>query len=143
MSSIVMGSWNTWTISSGLAEEIHRIARPGGRVEVIAPYFTSVDAYTDPTPKRFFSMRSFDYFTGEFPEARPLYLPCFRRTRVELYLAAPTSGRATCRPGAHRLHGGFQRCMSAFFVHILPAQLIRYELEVIKPGATQPSVPFC
>ncbi len=125
-------------------EEIHRIARPGGRVEVIAPYFTSVDAYTDPTHKRFFSMRSFDYFTGEFPEFDLYTRSRFRRTRVELYFwRLPRLGglRVQHLVGAHWLARRFPTVYERFFAYILPAQLIRYELEVIKPGATQPSVP--
>ena len=49
-------------------KEIHRIARPAAKVTIITPHYTSVDAYTDPTHKHFFSTRSFDYLTGDFPE---------------------------------------------------------------------------
>ncbi len=41
--------------------EIHRILRPGGSLIVQVPYFRSVDAFTDPTHKRFFTARTLDY----------------------------------------------------------------------------------
>ncbi|MFH2069970.1 MAG: methyltransferase domain-containing protein [Elusimicrobiota bacterium] len=46
----------------GVMTEIHRICRPGARVEILVPHFSSVDAFTDITHKHFFSSHSFDYF---------------------------------------------------------------------------------
>lgn len=34
--------------------ELHRITRSGGKLIVITPYFSSLDAFTDPTHKHFF-----------------------------------------------------------------------------------------
>jgi SAM-dependent methyltransferase len=36
-------------------EELHRIARPGGRVQLRTPHFSSVLAYGDPTHRHYFS----------------------------------------------------------------------------------------
>lgn len=46
-------------------EEIHRIAKPGARLIAEVPYFRSVLAFQDPTHRRFFTTRSFDYFSKE------------------------------------------------------------------------------
>ena len=43
-------------------EEIYRILRPGGRVVIQVPYFRSVDAFSDPTHRHFFTSNSLDYF---------------------------------------------------------------------------------
>jgi len=43
-------------------DEIHRIARPGATVEVVTPHFSSDNAFTDVTSRRFFGYRSMDYF---------------------------------------------------------------------------------
>lgn len=48
-------------------EEIHRITKPGGLLEVEVPYFTSVFSFSDPTHKRAFTSRSFDYFVEGTP----------------------------------------------------------------------------
>jgi len=43
--------------------EIHRILKLGGYLHIKVPYYTSMDAFTDPTHKNFFSEKSFLYFT--------------------------------------------------------------------------------
>src|SRR5678816_1954361 len=37
----------------GLMEEIYRVSRPGGAVEVVVPYYTSRGAFRDPTHVRY------------------------------------------------------------------------------------------
>lgn len=43
-------------------EEIWRIGKPGARVEVSGPFMSSVNYFSDPTHRRAFTSRSFDYF---------------------------------------------------------------------------------
>lgn len=43
-------------------EEFHRIIRPGGRLEVVVPHFSSDNAFTDITTRCFFGYRSMDFF---------------------------------------------------------------------------------
>ena len=50
-------------------EELHRLGKSGSLVKVTVPFFRSWAACTDPTHKRFFSSRSFDYFD----KSKPLY----------------------------------------------------------------------
>lgn len=45
-----------------LIEEIHRICRPGGVVEIIAPHFSNPYYYSDPTHVRFFGLHTMSYF---------------------------------------------------------------------------------
>lgn len=117
-------------------EELHRIAKPGARIQITAPYFTSVDAFTDPTHKRFFAMRSFDYFTGDFPEYGFYTQARFRRIKVEVSfwkLPRLKGLRIQHLVGAHWLVRRFPTIYERFFAYLLPAQSIHYELEVIKP----------
>lgn len=46
-------------------EELHRIGRPGCRIFIEVPYWTSHRAFVDPTHVRFFTEKTFDYFTQE------------------------------------------------------------------------------
>jgi SAM-dependent methyltransferase len=39
----------------GVFEELHRIARPGARIQIRTPHFSSVLAYGDPTHRHYFS----------------------------------------------------------------------------------------
>ena len=43
-------------------EEIYRILKLGGEVEVIVPYFRSSSAFIDPTHVHFFTVNSFAYY---------------------------------------------------------------------------------
>jgi SAM-dependent methyltransferase len=47
-----------------LMEEVHRLAKPGGVVEIHVPHFSSANAYSDPTHKHYFSLLVFDFFCG-------------------------------------------------------------------------------
>lgn len=43
-------------------EELHRVARSGAHLWISVPHFSGRDAHTDPTHRRSFAIRSFDYF---------------------------------------------------------------------------------
>jgi hypothetical protein len=47
-----------------LLREIWRISKPGGLVHVRVPHFTSSNAYSDPTHKRFFNSDTFYFFVA-------------------------------------------------------------------------------
>jgi SAM-dependent methyltransferase len=55
-------------------EEIHRVCKPGARVHIIVPHFSSNGAYTDLTHRRFFAALTFDYLTEGHPQA--FYTTC-------------------------------------------------------------------
>jgi predicted SAM-dependent methyltransferase len=117
-------------------EELHRISRPGARITIDAPYFSGQDAFSDPTHRHFFTSRSLDYFTGDFPEygfyskkaryKKIAYQIDFWKIhklggiRLQNYLGLGFL--------ANRLTGLYEK----FFAFIFPAQSIRYELEVVK-----------
>ncbi len=116
-------------------EELHRICRPGGFILITTPYFTSVDAYTDPTHRHYFSSRSFDYFTGEFPEYTFYSTARFRKQKVDIrFWSLPRLGNI--RPqhwlGARVLAARAPMLYERFFAYLLPAQTIYYELVVVK-----------
>lgn len=50
-------------------EELHRIARPGGLVRIVVPYFRSRWAAVDPTHRHQFSVSSMSYFEHLHPNA--------------------------------------------------------------------------
>ena len=42
--------------------ELHRVLAPGGTMLVTVPHFSCANTFTDPTHRRGFGLRSFDYF---------------------------------------------------------------------------------
>lgn len=44
-------------------EELWRVTKPGGVVQIQVPYYNSAGAFQDPTHVKFFTERTFDYFT--------------------------------------------------------------------------------
>lgn len=47
-------------------EEIYRIAKPGGQVEIVTPHYTDSSSWQDPTHLWHLSSRSFDFFQEEY-----------------------------------------------------------------------------
>lgn len=54
-------------------EEIHRVSRPGAEVRIMVPFPSGHHAWTDPTHKRAFMSRSFQYFTSAFADRHFAY----------------------------------------------------------------------
>lgn len=66
-----------------LLGEIHRVLRPGGRVWIRSPHFTSRAVYLDPTHRTAFSIDTLRFFVrGEAFAERAYYFP-FHFSRVE------------------------------------------------------------
>lgn len=49
----------------GLMKEINRVCKKGAELHIIVPYFSHPGAFQDPTHKRFFTLRTFDYFDSD------------------------------------------------------------------------------
>jgi SAM-dependent methyltransferase len=68
-----------------LMAELHRVTKPGGRIEIIVPHFSNPYYYSDPTHVRFFGLYTFFYFCDEEDQPRrkvpSFYLP--ERFKVE------------------------------------------------------------
>ena len=79
-------------------EEIWRVARAGATVEVRAPFMSSVNYFSDPTHKRAFTSRSFDYFLP----GRPTFRFGYSKARFELTRCEYDTDDRPLRRGFHR-----------------------------------------
>lgn len=117
-------------------KEIHRIARSGAMVTIIVPHFTSVDAFTDSTHRHFFSTRSFDYVTGDFPEYSYYETDIkFGKRGVHIdFWPLPRLGGIQPQRwlGAGLLANHYPSLYERFFAFLLPARELIFELEVVK-----------
>ena len=115
-------------------EEIHRITTYAGIVRIKVPYYTSFDAYTDPTHKHFFTSRSFDYFREDYAYS---YYTKVRFVIVDIHLTF-LKLKQLSGISPHKLLGieifanKWLKIYEAFFAYIFPAHIISYELKVIK-----------
>lgn len=60
-----------------LMKEIHRIAAPGGTIEIIVPHFSNVFGFSDPTHVRFFGLYSMFYFVAKENQPKQRKVPAF------------------------------------------------------------------
>lgn len=48
-----------------LFQELYRVCSDGARIELVVPYYASINAFKDPTHRSFFTEETFEYFSGE------------------------------------------------------------------------------
>jgi SAM-dependent methyltransferase len=111
----------------GVFEELHRIARPGARIQLRTPHFSSALAYGDPTHRHYFSTLAIRSLAeprfAHYTDVR------FRVVHVTLDMWLPF--RAS---GVSRLANRFAETYEKYFAFRFPTMNIRAELEVVKAG---------
>lgn len=109
----------------GVFEELHRIARPGARIQLRTPHFSSVLAYGDPTHRHYFSTIAIHSLAeprfAHYTDAR------FRVIHVTLDMWLPF--RAI---GLSRLANRFPESYEKYLAFRFPTMNMRAEFEVVK-----------
>jgi hypothetical protein len=130
-----------------LMGEIHRVTRPGGRVEIVVPHFSNPYGYSDPTHVRFFGLYSFYYLSNRADQPRRkvpnFYTPIrFRVESVRFNLLkespAEKAGRALLQPLINRGVGWldwYERRLCRW----LPVNDVQYVLRPVKSAAGRAS----
>jgi SAM-dependent methyltransferase len=108
-----------------LMEELHRIARPGARIQLRTPHFSSVLAYGDPTHKHYFSRIGIE----SLAEPRFAHYTAVRFRVVHITLDLWFPFRAL---GIGFLANRFPGPYEAYFAFRFPTMNIRAEFEVVK-----------
>jgi SAM-dependent methyltransferase len=106
-------------------EELHRIARPGARIQLRTPHFSSALAYGDPTHRHYFSTIAIRSLAeprfAHYTDVR------FRVVHITLDLWLPY--RVV---GLGMLFNRAQETYEKYFAFLCPTMNIRAELEVVK-----------
>jgi SAM-dependent methyltransferase len=106
-------------------EELHRIARPGARIQLRTPHFSSILAYGDPTHRHYFSTIAIRSLAeprfAHYTDVR------FRVVHVTLDLWLPFR-----MIGLGALANRFPEAYEKYLAFRFPTMNIRAELEVIK-----------
>ena len=105
-------------------EELHRIATPGGRIEIWTPHYSHPNSFDDPTHHYHFTLGSFDYFTGD--RTYPRYSPCrFRMANKQfLFDRHELLGKLLARLNPRRYEKQF--------AHLFPPRGLLFEIDVLK-----------
>jgi SAM-dependent methyltransferase len=107
-------------------EEIHRVCRDRAVVRIAVPHFSSPEAYTDPTHRRYFGHLSFDYVTGEH-ELQFYTRVRFRKLHSRIIFWPTLVNKLVWRL-ANRHPAAYERRWAWMF----PAWYLYFELEVRK-----------
>jgi len=111
-------------------EEIHRLGKPGARVLVRVPHFSSVYYYYDPTHKHPFSLHTFDYFIAGSPVRQ------FQYSRVEYHLLRaefpPPQNAGILKRIAFSLINCYKDWYEKHLAFVFPRHSLAFELEVVK-----------
>jgi SAM-dependent methyltransferase len=110
-------------------EEIHRVSADGAVVKITVPHFSCVNAFSDPTHRHYFSVASFNYFTGD--NEFDFYTDRRFKRRVASIVFRPTWVNKVIARLAKRWPSEYERGWAWIF----PAWFLYFELEVVK-GAT-------
>lgn len=76
----------------GIMNECSRILKTGGLLEIIVPHAKSISAHSDPTHKKFFNEKSFDYFYDKQKQLRKTYGILTRFIKKEFYFSDQMDG---------------------------------------------------
>ena len=111
-----------------LMEELHRVCKNGAIINVTCPYFASVSAFSDITHKRFFTLKSFNYF---LPDNYNNFITKSRFKVIKKKIKITRKNWLINIP-IEFIVNHMQWIYERFFCFILPFQEIIYELEVVK-----------
>lgn len=125
----------------GLMEELHRIVRPNGKIEIRVPHFSNPYHYSDPTHVRFFGAFTMYYFVSaedqpEFRKVPAFYSKC--RFKVQSVTITLLNNSLIDRIAFPRLYNFINKntMRQDFFerrlCRLFPANGLCYELKVIK-----------
>ena len=107
-------------------EEIHRICRDKAVVRIAVPHFSSPEAYTDPTHRRYFGYLSFDYVTGEHE------IEFYTRVRFKKLYSRIIFWPTLLNKLVWRLANRYPEAYERRWAWMFPAWYLYFELEVRK-----------
>jgi len=105
---------------SKVMNEIYRVSKPHSILVIQAPYFRSVEAFTDLTHKHFFTVHSLDFLPSSKFKKKLLHLGGFRDSKNPF--------REIFKDFIYR----YQDCYERYLSVLMPVRIVTWEFEVIK-----------
>lgn len=111
-------------------EEVYRTCKNKAKIIITSSHFTSVDSFTDPTHKHFFTSRTFDYFIPGTDLYKYAYsFTKFKKNKVSV---GPANSKNPFVKIALQLINKNLIFYEKHLAYIFPAGFIKYELMVQK-----------
>jgi SAM-dependent methyltransferase len=115
-------------------EELHRICKPGVRIVIKAPHFTSQYAFADPTHKHYFTYESFDCFLSK-KEADTEHSDWYSDVKFRMLSKKIIFSKGLLLPWNYMFEWLFNKMPKYYegtFLRMFPAEQMIIVLEVIK-----------
>ncbi|MCF6151586.1 MAG: methyltransferase domain-containing protein [Candidatus Kuenenia stuttgartiensis] len=113
-----------------VTEEIYRILKAGGTFKIMVPHFSNYYAFTDPTHKHFFGLKTMDYFIPTTITYSLGYTTA-KYEKIRTTIGFPDEARGL-KKFILKLINKFPEYYERYFAFIFPASGIYYELRAIK-----------
>lgn len=111
-------------------EELHRISKNESKIYITTGHFSSLDSFTDPTHKHFFTSRTFDYFIPGTVLYKLRYSETkFKKIKV---LVGPADEKNIFIKLVLAIINRYLIYYEKRFAFIFPVGVISYELQTIK-----------
>jgi len=108
-------------------EELHRVLRPGGMLEITTPHFSCSNSYVDPTHRWHLSYFSLDYFVEG--HALEYYSSArFRMLERRIHFRGDRFRRSVVARLANRMPERYEES----WAWLLPAWYLEFRLEAVK-----------
>lgn len=113
-------------------EEVWRVGKGGSRIIISTPYFRSVDAFSDPTMKHFFTSFSFDYFVESSGHLASYRYSKATFKKIGFWYGWPQPSRnPLVRIFKSFIHAR-PRLYDQYLSLLLPTKVLTWELEIVK-----------
>jgi len=112
--------------------EVWRTGKNGSRIIISVPYFRSVDAFSDPTMKHFFTSYSMDYFLDMDSHLSNYNYTPFKFKKIGFWYGWPQSSRNPIIRLFKMFIYRFPQFYDQYLSLLLPVKCIIWELEVKK-----------
>lgn len=112
--------------------EMRRVGKNGSRIVISTPYFRSVDAFSDPTLKHFFTSRSMDYFLDTDTHLSRYQYTEHKFKRIGFWYGWPQSSRNPLVKLFKAFIHQFPKFYDQHLSLLLPVKVLTCELEVRK-----------
>ncbi|MBI2048130.1 MAG: methyltransferase domain-containing protein [Parcubacteria group bacterium] len=112
--------------------EVQRVGKNGSRIIISAPYFRSVDAFSDPTMKHFFTSYSMDYFLDADSHLSKYEYSAHKLKKIGFWYGWPHLSANLLTRAFKAFIQRFPHLYDQYLSLLVPVKILVWELEIRK-----------